>query len=255
MTSSRSPSINAPSELRPLACQEYHNYCFFDGCLRLEQPPATVSGRGDCPDMQRRDTWLVRWFPRILPYHISAINDHDSTRCQNSTAKDSTTPFRSPSSTSAFVEKELQHENRLVRDFGLFVREAQNETFADGMDSKFAGHVQESILKNGATAVAAWERTLHKTDNAFETGEEVLRQLGVLRHSPSHGPRLRVLTDCLNFPDPRIRDAAGIGLSFLDDPAALPKLKDACSREQEIWVRQNLELVIEHLEQTSWRDS
>lgn len=250
MTPEGTPRTSTPFEFMPLACQEYHNYCFFDSGIPLQQPPATVSGRGDCPDMERRDTWLVRWFPRILPYHNSAINYHDPTRCPNSTTKDSLTPsrLRPPSSTSTFIEKELQLENRLVRGFSLFVHEAQNEIFADGMDSKLAGHIQDSIMKHSATAVAAWDRTLRKTNNAFETGEEILRQLGMLRHSPSHGPRLRVLTDCLNSPDPRIRDAAGIGLSFLDDPAALPKLKDACSREQELWVRQNLELVVEQLE-------
>ena len=78
-----------------------------------------------------------------------------------------------------------------------------------------------------------WERILLRTDNAYETGEELLRQLGLLKHAQSHNSRLRVLTDSLGNPDPRIRDTASLGLSFLHDPAALPKLRSAYSTDNQ----------------------
>ena len=121
------------------------------------------------------------------------------------------------------------------------------------MGSAFAAHVRDSVLAGGAAAVAAWERILLRNGNAHETGEELLRQLGLLRNAPSHSSRLRVLAASLSHPDPRMRDAAGLGLSFLHDPSALPKLRSVYSTESERWLQENLKPVIGQLEELECR--
>lgn len=151
------------------------------------------------------------------------------------------------SSTADNIEQELLCESELARRFALFVCDAENERFEDGMGSEFANRVRESIVNYGPVAVAAWERVLWRMENANETGEELLRQLGLIEHHPSHARRLRVLKDSLKSPDSRIRDAASLGLSFLDDTSALLALQSAYGRETEGWLKENLKLVIDQL--------
>ena len=151
------------------------------------------------------------------------------------------------SSTADNIEQELMCENELAKRFALFVSDAENERFEDGMGSGFATRVHESIVNYGPVAVAAWERVLWRMQNANETGEELLRQLGLIEHSPSRARSLRVLKDSLKSSDSRIRDAAGLGLSFLDDSSALIALQLAYGRETEGWLKENLKLVIDQL--------
>lgn len=151
------------------------------------------------------------------------------------------------SSTADNIEQELLCESELAMRFTLFVCDAENERFEDGMDSVFANRVRESIVNYGPIAVAAWERVLWRMENANETGEELLRQLGLIEHHSSRARRLRVLKDSLKSPDSRIRDAASLGLSFLDDTSALLALRSAYRRETESWLKENLKLVIDQL--------
>lgn len=150
-------------------------------------------------------------------------------------------------STADSIEQELLCESELAGRFVLLVRDAENERFEDGMGSEFATRVHESIVNYGPVAVAAWERVLWRMGNANETGEELLRQFGLIEHEPSRERRLRVLRDSLKSPDSRIRDAAGLGLSFLDDPSMLPALRAAHKSETEEWLKDNLKLVIDQL--------
>jgi hypothetical protein len=143
----------------------------------------------------------------------------------------------------------------LAVDLEIYVRQAGNETFTDGMDSTFANRVHESIELHGSTAVNAWAEILSRTENAHETGEELLRQLGFNQDASSQHARLQVLINSLSHPDPRIRDAAGLGLSFLEDPSSLPELREARRKEPEGWLKDNLELVIQQLDPDTWRDS
>lgn len=142
-------------------------------------------------------------------------------------------------------------ESVLVRYFAAYVQSAQSERFIDGVDSAFANRVHKSIIKHSSVAVAAWERILIRTNNRYETGEELLRQLGLVEPVESKPTRLRVLTGSIKSDDARIRDAASLGLSFLDDPTALPALRAAYSAEHETWLRGNFNLVIDQLEEAT----
>ena len=141
-----------------------------------------------------------------------------------------------------------QPELELTLEFRNHVHQAQGENFTDGTNSTFSDRIHQSIREHGPIAVRIWEQIIDETGNAYETGEEFLRQLGILRDHPSHEARLQTLANRLQHPDPRIRDAAGLGLSFLDDARALPMLKDAHNREEEPWLKRNFAQVIEQLE-------
>ena len=139
----------------------------------------------------------------------------------------------------------------LLEQLESYVHDARNERFADGMDSTFGHRIYQSIAEHGSAAVAAWERVLLHTGNRNETGEELLRQIGLVQHPPSHDARLCFLTASLKHSEPRLRDAAGLGLSLLDDPSALPALREAHSSESQRWLRDGIRLVITQLEQTA----
>ena len=67
--------------------------------------------------------------------------------------------------------------------------------------------------------------------------------------------RLAVLTSSLKSPDPRLRDAASIGLAALDDPAAIEDLRDAVDREAVPQLRHNLTLALDQLQAAQWPTS
>ena len=69
-------------------------------------------------------------------------------------------------------------------------------------------------------------------------------EIGPIRHPQSHDARLRLLTN-----SPKRRNAAGIGLSFLDDVAALLLLRETHASEQHEWLRDGLGMVIAQLRQ------
>ena len=64
---------------------------------------------------------------------------------------------------------------------------------------------------------------------------------------------MNLLTDTLKSERERIRDAASLGLSFLEDSSALTHLLDARRNETVPWLMKNLDLVIEELEQAECR--
>ena len=232
--------------------QTYYAYFNLVGRVRIDSglPPGTVSRRLSYPEGDEHHEWFLRQYRCVLPYRVSAIETHDPMRCLNSTVKESVRAVEPLNSSSNAINRELLREASLVREFDLYIGQGRDEVFQDGMDSIFGLRVCDSVRKNGTMAVFAWGRILRKIDNAHETGEEILRQLGILDDPPTHNARLRLLTDSLQLPDPRIRDAAGLGISFLDDPAALPRLRSAYRQETETWVRRNLKMVIDHLEVT-----
>ncbi len=167
---------------------------------------------------------------------------------QSSTVRQHSIAVPQANFTTNAIQKELWREHVLTAEFGSHVRDARNERFEDGMSSTFADRVNESIQTHGSAAVTAWGRVLSRYGNVYEAGEELLRQLGLLHHVPSHNVRLQLLVDNLNSSDPRIRDAAGLGLSFLDDPIALAPLREAYQAESAPWLRESFKLVIDRLE-------
>lgn len=80
-----------------------------------------------------------------------------------------------PTTVHNTAKDESQPDNALLQQMDTYVRAAANERFADGMTSRFANRVHQSIADHGSAAVAAWAHTMRHTDNRYETGEELLR--------------------------------------------------------------------------------
>ena len=128
---------------------------------------------------------------------------------------------------------------------GMF-RDADSETFHDGMDSRFSVRLHRTILDYGVDAVEALEKVLEGAD--IEAAGEALRQVGYVEDSDTHKARLSLLEGALASPDASVRDGASIGIEAMDDPAAVGSLRAAIKNEPCAWLRHYLREVLEQLQ-------
>lgn len=161
--------------------------------------------------------------------------------------------IQSATGTTAPIPELLAYGERFLwldRRFQQIINETSGELFFDGMDSPLAEKIRCVVYAHGTDAVKALRQALLKTPDEVEAGEEILRQIGLLRDKPTHYARLNLLTDMLELPQERIRDAASLGLSFMEDPAALPHLLNARRVETAPWVAEGFDQTIKQFEQT-----
>lgn len=147
-------------------------------------------------------------------------------------------------------DSELLLEEQLFRYLGQIVREATDQVFLDGMESPFSRQLSLAIKVFGYVAIQSIERMLTSGEDNAEVFGELLRQLGSVEDPLTHHGRLMILIDNLQAPDPRIRDAAALGIAALDDPTALIAVQAALYHEASPNLRDNLNLVIGQLQAT-----
>lgn len=140
-------------------------------------------------------------------------------------------------------ELDLSLHNSIAHAFNA----ARDEEFHDGFDSRFSESISQFIWDFGVAAVLVIEKILESPSSTDETTEETLRQLGKIEDARTHATRLVLLLRELGSPNPRIRDAASIGIADLDDPSAIPFLRRAIEAEQTGWLRTNLDLTLSQL--------
>lgn len=131
----------------------------------------------------------------------------------------------------------------------LFVN-AENETFEDGMDTAFSINLRRIIQYSGVNAVDVLDNILSSNHVNAEIAEEVLRQIGYMNDTHTHRHRLDLLKCQLKSSNSRIRDAASIGISAMDDPEAIPDIQKAINDKRNRNLRQDLEMVLAQLQDT-----
>lgn len=146
-------------------------------------------------------------------------------------------------------EYESRSGNLLRVRIDRLIADAKNEVFVDGMDSTFSRQLHRIIETFGHRAIRALEMAMERRLNV-EVAEELLRQLGYMEDSGTHGGRLNILLQSLKFPDPRVRDAASIGLAAMDDRRALPAVRAAYRNECYALVKDSLKMVVDQLQAT-----
>ncbi len=139
--------------------------------------------------------------------------------------------------------------------FLKLVRDATDEVFVDGMESAFASQLRILVENYGRVAVHAIEGFVRSGTANIEAVGEILRVIGSVEDRSTHGGRLAVLLASLASPDPRIRDAASLGIAELDDPTVVGRVEAAAEREQIPVLQRNLQLVVDQLRSTEWQTS
>ena len=179
--------------------------------------------------------WERRFWP--LPIFPSAVNEPPPFVDYATDTTDVASPL-------AYIELFLQM-NRRCRQV---INEAKGEQFFDGMTSPLEEATRNIIAANGVIAVESLRQVLNIRRDEVACTEEILRQIGLIRDEATHQARLKLLADMLASSQEQIRDAALLGLSFLED-AATPYLRQALQRKSAPWLEENLKMVIAQLEQ------
>jgi hypothetical protein len=140
--------------------------------------------------------------------------------------------------------------DHLFEIFKFIFLEAEDVTFEDGIESSFSRKVQTIVRIYGNDAVSAIDSLIRLGRANAEIAEELMRQVGLIEDPPTLNARLKLLLGHLESPDPRIIDAASLGIAHLDDPRAIEGLGAAMQRERSPLLKRNLNLVLEQLQAT-----
>ena len=127
---------------------------------------------------------------------------------------------------------------------------ASEETFVDGMDSDFSRDLHSIVRSRGRVAIDAITMMMRSERLNVEVGGEALRQIGSIVDTQTHQSRLALLMAGLESPDPRLKDAASLGIATLDDPTAIESITRAIRLETSPRLRQNFQLVLDQLQAT-----
>lgn len=157
-----------------------------------------------------------------------------------------------PNLTDAAVAKS---ENPILPKVRRIVEESAWETFADGMESALSRKLHSLIQTRGNEAVGAIRDFIAGVPDDLESAEEILRQVGYSEDAPTRRARLELLISSLYSSNPRIRDAASLGVAAMDDPTAIDALETAVACEPSALLRHSFTLALEQLRETKCQDS
>ncbi len=124
---------------------------------------------------------------------------------------------------------------------------AKGEVFEDGMESSFSRSLRDSVLAHGDCTVLECANLIMSERVDPDVASEALRLLGRMAHAPTYNFRLYLLRTGLSSSSALVRDGALVGLSLMDDAAALPSLSEAVKTEKVRWLKRDMQRVIEQL--------
>jgi len=126
---------------------------------------------------------------------------------------------------------------------------AKHERFESGYDSVFSLTIEDLVYnKDAAFSVVKNVREYLYCDHMNgEIASEALCVLGRIKHEQSHSSRLRLLTEALSHEEYWVRDGATIGLSHMEDSAAIPYLEAAAKSEDNIFLRKYILLTAKEI--------
>jgi len=125
--------------------------------------------------------------------------------------------------------------------------DAGEQVFEDGIESDFSRQLASLVAGQGATVIEAVAEAILSENVSRETAAEAVRWMGLIDDSRTYEMRVQLLIRGLESPAARVRDAAALGLSFLDAEEAIPSLEQAIAREPHSELRQDMGQVLEEL--------
>ena len=175
-------------------------------------------------------------------YIVPVLVDADSS------VSDSPAPVTE--ATTKFDDRESNLREQLLGTFNALFDQAGDEVFHDGIESDFRLAVGHVIKACGDVAVHVLHTVIRSNQANIEVVEEALRRIGSVDDIRTHHSRLGVLLQELESANPRIRDAASIGIAEIDDPFAIENVSRAIADETSEQLRRNLGSVLSQLQAT-----
>ncbi|MCX5826295.1 MAG: HEAT repeat domain-containing protein [Deltaproteobacteria bacterium] len=149
---------------------------------------------------------------------------------------------------SATVKK--KQEKEFESEIWALFEAANDEIFEDGIESRFSKDLIKLIITFGNDAVTFITDSIISGHANPEVASEALRWIGRMNHPQSYSNRLWLLESCLNCASSKMRDGAILGLASMDNPNAIPYIKNAMEREYLVELKQDMQQVIDQLENT-----
>lgn len=130
------------------------------------------------------------------------------------------------------------------------MQQSRGRLFEDGEVSELALRVQRAFKQNAGFAADALLELALQPDAEPRAMHEVFKWLGAFKNAYSQSARLYVCEQALAADVPRVRAGAALGLSWLDDPHAIPNLEEAVARETIPELKDDLQQVLDQLRDT-----
>jgi hypothetical protein len=131
----------------------------------------------------------------------------------------------------------------------LFHR-ARYESFEPGMESAFSQGLVKLVEEGDCDALSVLRTLMFDRKVSNEIIAEALRWIAWVKQPATHQQRMNILIEALQSRSPSVRDAAGLGIATLDDPAAIPFVQRAITKETIDELRADLTLVLDQLQET-----
>lgn len=139
----------------------------------------------------------------------------------------------------------------LVRRIRQAMAAAEEQSFEDGIETAFSRTLSEVIRAHGPAALDVMEAIVAGESANPEVVSEMLRVAGRVAHAATTTQTLRLLERGLLSRSSRVRDAAVVGIAYLDDPEAIPALREAAERERVAELRTDMEQTLHDLGETA----
>ena len=162
------------------------------------------------------------------------IEESAATQSTNGALAESSTKFRA-------MTPEIEANLQALWDA------AADDVFDDGMQNSVTERLPGLVVKDFGTVIPAIVSVIEAGRTAPIIAAEVLKELGRIKSAASHASRRWALERALMLHSPIARDAAGLGLARMGDPASLPYVQGAVARERDSQMRADLQLVVDEL--------
>jgi len=126
---------------------------------------------------------------------------------------------------------------------------AAEEDFEAGLESRFSRRLAFLLARYGPAAIMPIGHMIASERTSDQVKWEALRVLGQVDSPSTHDQRRRILQRTLLDPSRWVRDGAALGLSWMEDPAAIPALEKAIDQEPTEELRRNLTVLLRHLQE------
>ncbi len=114
-----------------------------------------------------------------------------------------------------------------------------------------ASEIQELLIGHGSEVLKEIQRITCEGTLTTDATAEVLKLIGEVADSRTHYERRRFLEEVLlSAASSVVKDAANLGLAYMNDPAAIKSLREAISQEKSLLLKKLLKQTIEQLEKT-----
>jgi hypothetical protein len=119
----------------------------------------------------------------------------------------------------------------------------RDDIVEDGMTNTVTVKLPQLVANHYSSVLPAIAALTDEHRTSAAVASELLKEVGRMRHAPSHFERRWLLERALWSPNPAARDGAAVGLAWLKDPGAASSVRAAANQEPIPQLKADLEEV------------